>query len=221
MLNKIFGKKSNDISTIPTQARAMATPSGPVERQSRALKIIHAGGNAEYYYMAIPAARIIEKYPSFILARPEIFRRPWDSIVRPEEILIPGQKFYVVPRRTVKKLRRRIRKTSAMDPSFSFESKSLVENASHRKDSLSSISGILVKPGLKVKARNLHVRFFGIETTNQKPSFGSVSVPSDKKSGNKAERGSGERLMNPQMDENKRRARNENAWEPSLHSITE
>lgn len=57
--------------------------------------------------MALPAATIIGRDPSFVLARPEVFRRPWDSVVRPEEILVPGEKYYVVPRRTVKKLRRR------------------------------------------------------------------------------------------------------------------
>ena len=45
--------------------------------------------------MAIPAARIMEKYPKFLLARPELFRRPWDSVVRPDEIFTPGQKFFV------------------------------------------------------------------------------------------------------------------------------
>ena len=50
--------------------------------------------------MAITAARIMEKYPKFLLARPEVFRWPWDSVVRPDEILTPGQKFFIVPRRT-------------------------------------------------------------------------------------------------------------------------
>jgi len=68
--------------------------------RSAVLKIVHAGGNVECYYMAITAARIMEKYPKVLLARPEVFRRPWDSVVRPDEILTPGQKFFIVPRRT-------------------------------------------------------------------------------------------------------------------------
>ncbi|KAL8223740.1 hypothetical protein R6Q57_019215 [Mikania cordata] len=78
--------------------------------KSSVLQIIHAGGTVERYYMAFPAACIMDKYPNFVLARPEIFRRPWDSIVRPEEILVPGQKYFVVPIPTVKKLHRRLRK---------------------------------------------------------------------------------------------------------------
>lgn len=60
---------------------------------------------------------VLEKYPSFILARPEVFRRPWDSVVQPEEILVLGQKFYVVPKRTVKKLRQRISRKPDNDSS--------------------------------------------------------------------------------------------------------
>lgn len=65
-------------------------------------------------YMAVAASRVMEKYPTFILARPEVFRRPWDSVVQPEEILVPGQKFYVVPIWTVKKLKQRISRNMTM-----------------------------------------------------------------------------------------------------------
>ncbi|OMO55114.1 hypothetical protein CCACVL1_27387 [Corchorus capsularis] len=80
------------------------------EMSSSALKIVHAGGVVECYYMAMPAASIMKKYPSLILARPQVFRRPWDSLVRSREILTPGEKIYLVPPRTIKKLRKRITK---------------------------------------------------------------------------------------------------------------
>ncbi|KAK4437478.1 hypothetical protein Salat_0081700 [Sesamum alatum] len=224
LINKLFGNrkpKTNPLKSAVDHTRALAIPSGPMERGSRALKIVHAGGHAEYYYMAVPAAMIMEKNPSLIVARPDIFRRPWDSVVRPEEILSPGHKYYLVPRRTVKKLRSRMKRTShAMDDQISsFGSMSLAGNASHHhqqqhKDSM-SVSGILVKPGLKVKARDRHVKFFGVETTNnyRKSGSGPVYVPSDGK--RCAEKG----LKSSHMDEKKRRARNENAWEPSFNAI--
>lgn len=213
MLSKIFGKKnSSDTSAVSNQGRrrtgASGPESGPGRRQSRALKIVHAGGNVEHYYMATPAAMIIQKHPSFVLARPEIFRRPWDSVVRPDEILVPGQKYYVVPRRTVKKLRRRIRKPSATGPGFSMK-----ENGS--QSSMSSFSGILVKPGIKTKARNLHVRFFGVDSNTKQDGRDAASNPSIKKSGNKS------LLGNDTKKEKKGRARIEFAWEPALQSITE
>ncbi|KAG6417034.1 hypothetical protein SASPL_124475 [Salvia splendens] len=80
MLSKIFGNnKSSDIPKVSTQGRHVIALAGSGQRQSRALKIVRAGGHVERYYMATPAAMIIQKNPSFVLARPEIFRRPWDS----------------------------------------------------------------------------------------------------------------------------------------------
>ncbi|KAJ6334294.1 hypothetical protein OIU78_011232 [Salix suchowensis] len=88
-----------------------ANPTTPekLEIASSALKIIHGGGRVECYYMAIPAARILEKYPSHALAKPEVFRSPWNSVVRPEKIPTPGQDSLPVPHHTVKKLRRKAR----------------------------------------------------------------------------------------------------------------
>ncbi|KAG6406965.1 hypothetical protein SASPL_129945 [Salvia splendens] len=94
MLN-IFGLLKPNNTTVSIQERHATTPA-PGLWQSRAIKIVHAGWHTERYYMATTAATIIQKNPSFLLARPEIFRRPWDSVVRPEEILVPGQKYYVV-----------------------------------------------------------------------------------------------------------------------------
>ncbi|PSR96435.1 Phylloquinone omega-hydroxylase [Actinidia chinensis var. chinensis] len=102
MLHKLFGARK----TKPNPSSALVL----VEEGSAALRIVHMGGQVESYYMAVPASRVMEKYPSFVLARPDIFRRPWEAVVRSEAILVPGQKFFVVPRRTITKLRRRIRK---------------------------------------------------------------------------------------------------------------
>lgn len=105
MLDKIL--RSRNGSRFPPR-----DPPRPVqaEQNSAALRIVHAGGIVECYFMAIPAKRILDKYPSCYLTRPDVFRRPWDSVVRPDEILTPGEKFFVVPRRTVWKLHMRIEK---------------------------------------------------------------------------------------------------------------
>ncbi|KAJ7960225.1 putative Nucleotide-diphospho-sugar transferase family protein [Quillaja saponaria] len=123
---------------------------------SSALRIVHAGGKVECYYMAIPAARIIEKYPSFLLTRPEVFREPWNSVVRPDEILTPGQKYLVVPRHTVRKLRRRIWKPSKEVSLTSFSSSSILNPVSRAS---SSFSGGTMKNSSVGKK---HVTFAGI-----------------------------------------------------------
>lgn len=175
MILKIFG------------ARKLAPTPTPVaeERSSAVLKIIHAGGLVELYYMAVPAARIIDKYPSFMLTRPDVFQRPWGAIICREEILIPGQKYFLVPPRTLKKLIRRIKKPSDLDSSLLYNSQSSVDDASSavircQKESFSSSSsfaqnrfGILIKSKSKKKSGDLRVRFFGIDAKQDSDSVSS------------------------------------------------
>lgn len=129
MLKKLLKvhKRTTPFPKVPPKP-ATGAASTPSESPS-ALKIVHAGGFVECCYMAIPAVIILEKYPSCKLGRREVFRRPWDSVVRPEELLTLGEKFFLVPRRTVRKLRRRVKKPDGHREvsSNSFASKSCVD----------------------------------------------------------------------------------------------
>nr|XP_009777119.1 PREDICTED: uncharacterized protein LOC104226757 isoform X1 [Nicotiana sylvestris] len=166
---------------------------------SSVLKIIHAGGIVEYYYMATPAARILEKYPSFILARPDVFRKPWDSVVHKDEILIPGQKYYVVPQRTLKKLRRRIKKYSGIinTNNLSFISQSAQDSTKAQHSIIKTKSS-----GDKTKALNRRVRFFGIDCKQD-----SCSVSLESKENREEDHGE--------------RTRNVLTWQPTLTVINE
>ncbi|KVH93167.1 Protein of unknown function DUF4228 [Cynara cardunculus var. scolymus] len=143
MILKLFGSRNINVPQNPNPNPGFNGVA--VGEKPLILQIIHAGGKIERYYMAFPAAWIMDKYPNFVLARPEIFRRPWDSVVRPEEMLVPGQKYFVVPIRTVKKLHRRIWK-----PSIEITNALVCQD----KDTASS----------KPKPGNRCVRFRGIES---------------------------------------------------------
>ncbi|CAL9096211.1 unnamed protein product [Musa acuminata var. zebrina] len=84
--------------------------SGAVHRQQKnsVVRVVLAGGMVELYAGAVSAQLVMEKYPGLCLTRPDVFRRPHESLVSPKERLLPGQKFYLVPRSTVKKLRQNI-----------------------------------------------------------------------------------------------------------------
>ncbi|KAF5450243.1 hypothetical protein F2P56_030610 [Juglans regia] len=72
------------------------------------VRIVHAGGREELYPNAIPASKLMEKYPGMSVARPEVFKSPHDSLLCPEDSLLPGQKYYVVPSSTVQKLKHKL-----------------------------------------------------------------------------------------------------------------
>lgn len=67
------------------------------------VKIVQPGGHVELHDRPIIAADIMRRNPKSCVAYSNVFKQPW-AIVAPETILMPGQKFYVVPINTVRKL---------------------------------------------------------------------------------------------------------------------
>lgn len=226
-----------------------ANPTTPekLEIASSALQIIHAGGRVECYYMAIPAARILEKYPSHALAKPEVFRRPWNSVVRPEKILTPGHKFLLVPHHAVRKLRRKIGKPSEESSSSSSSSSvSLTSQASNDASTdmvsrqnnndvssrsffsesdistgVSRDSSCSFRSALRKKTGvKKYVRFAGIAVKHK---GGHNSTNSEKK-GNKVDHDTSLKSSSTTVSRSNRRnrrPRNSAAWRPSLTVISE
>lgn len=115
-----------------------------------------------------------EEVLKFLLARPEVFRWPWDSVVRPDEILTPGQKFFVVPRQTVRKLRKRIRRPKICVNSFMSDSDNSSEICVNSFMSLEKKDGFLSDSSITSSCFSAsrkkfsgktkkHVSFYGID----------------------------------------------------------
>lgn len=71
------------------------------------VRIVHAGGREELYQNEVSVSQLMEKYPGMCVARPEVFKKPHESLLWPEENLLPGQKYYMIPTSTAKKLKRK------------------------------------------------------------------------------------------------------------------
>lgn len=72
------------------------------------VRIVRAGGKQEFYQHAIFASKLMEKNPGMCIARPEVFRSPHRSVLWPEERLVPGEKYILIPFRDVEKLKRKL-----------------------------------------------------------------------------------------------------------------
>lgn len=70
------------------------------------VKIVYPGGRVELYDHPILASEIMSQNPRSCVTSPDVFQRPWAAVVSPDTALPPGRKFYVVPMRTIRKLRR-------------------------------------------------------------------------------------------------------------------
>lgn len=75
--------------------------------KNTAVRIVHAGGRTELYQNAIPASELIQRYPGMRIARPDIFKRPHESVLSADDMLMPGNKYIIIRSTTVEKLKRR------------------------------------------------------------------------------------------------------------------
>ncbi|KAE8688211.1 putative receptor-like protein kinase [Hibiscus syriacus] len=97
--------------------------------------IVHPGGHVELHDRPILAADIIYRNPRCVVAHPHVFQQPW-AIVAPETELPLGQKFYVVPISTIRKLQRLSNKYSST-PTISESQQNGELKAADKDDSIS------------------------------------------------------------------------------------
>ncbi|KAK7261994.1 hypothetical protein RIF29_28321 [Crotalaria pallida] len=67
------------------------------------LRIVYPGGHVELHDQPVTAAEIMFRNPRCCVTYPYVFQQPW-TIVAPDTVLMLGQKFYVVPMSTIRKL---------------------------------------------------------------------------------------------------------------------
>ncbi|RWW14557.1 hypothetical protein GW17_00021669 [Ensete ventricosum] len=101
-------KNGEDREVVVSADFKSVSAAGHRQHNNSVVRVVLAGRMVELYAGAVSAQLVMEKYPGLCLTRPDVFRRPHESLVSPKERLLPGQKFYLVPRSTVMKLRQNI-----------------------------------------------------------------------------------------------------------------
>ncbi|PIN18670.1 hypothetical protein CDL12_08658 [Handroanthus impetiginosus] len=67
------------------------------------IKIVHPGGLVELHDRPMLAKDLLNRNPKCCVAYPNVFKQPY-AVVSPETTLVLGQKYYVVPLGTIRKL---------------------------------------------------------------------------------------------------------------------
>ncbi|KAF8041771.1 hypothetical protein BT93_A0389 [Corymbia citriodora subsp. variegata] len=95
------------LSPQPAKKKIMARSRWLCTNSTRNMlvKIVHPGGHVELHDRPVLAAEIMLRNPRCCIAYPHVFQQPW-AIVAPDTMLMLGQKFYVVPISTIRKLQR-------------------------------------------------------------------------------------------------------------------
>lgn len=120
---QLLGLARNTDSGRNTQVRGSTIAEGSASKEVGApisldfslksnnfVRIVHSGGREELYQNVVPASLLMEKYPGTCVACPEVFKNPQESLLRPEESLLPGQKYYIILTTTAQKIKHKHRK---------------------------------------------------------------------------------------------------------------
>uniref|UniRef100_A0A0D9ZFQ0 Uncharacterized protein n=1 Tax=Oryza glumipatula TaxID=40148 RepID=A0A0D9ZFQ0_9ORYZ len=101
---------------VPVSVELMTTSSwssSSVRSPEAVVRVVMQGGVVEAYGGVVLACTVIRKHPpGLCLAYPDVFRNPHGARVRPLQPLFPGEKFYLLPERTIERLQRQIPESS-------------------------------------------------------------------------------------------------------------
>ncbi|KAL7110345.1 hypothetical protein ACP275_05G019900 [Erythranthe tilingii] len=116
MMWSCFGSSTTPVPENASKSRNEDVSFGvSAQLKDSTVRIVHAGGRVEMYNEAIPASRMIRKYPGTFVARPSVFKRPHESLLSADDVLLPGNKYFIIRSTTVEKLKRRHERKSRGD----------------------------------------------------------------------------------------------------------
>ncbi|KAJ0544895.1 hypothetical protein HanIR_Chr08g0343591 [Helianthus annuus] len=109
-IQSLFGAQSSDKKDSRNR-KAVKDDSfsngNSVKSREFCVRVVHAGGKEDLYQNPVTVSQLVKNYPEMCFAWPEVFKNPNESVLSATDILLPGQKYYLVPLTTLKKLKRK------------------------------------------------------------------------------------------------------------------
>ncbi|KAL1317116.1 hypothetical protein HN51_069209 [Arachis hypogaea] len=100
-------KKGNHKSQVKRGTKAKVSPDVSLTSNDFVVRIVHKGGQQEVYQRALPASKLMRKYPGMCVASPQVFKDPHQSVLGPDQVLLLGHKYIMISPRDVHKLKRK------------------------------------------------------------------------------------------------------------------
>uniref|UniRef100_A0ACD5X9Y9 Uncharacterized protein n=1 Tax=Avena sativa TaxID=4498 RepID=A0ACD5X9Y9_AVESA len=96
-------------SSAASASWSMSAAASASSSSSPVVRVVLWSGLVEVYTGVVLACTVIRRHPpGLCLAHTDVFRNPHRATLRPLEPLFPGQKFFLLPETTVRKLQRNI-----------------------------------------------------------------------------------------------------------------
>ncbi|KVH99060.1 Protein of unknown function DUF4228 [Cynara cardunculus var. scolymus] len=186
------------------------------------VKIVHPGGHAELHDRPVLVAEVIRRNPRCCVAHPNVFKQPW-AIVQPDIMLMPGQKVYIVPISTIRKLQKLAIKRSLSSGQETREHQSFKQE---RKDGEEDDDGNSETSCCSMEDGNgVCVKSFkgGNGSSEGKSCFTCVFTGSKRRSetGSTSNSSNGDRGNRNKGESPKKLITSLDYWQPNLHSIVE
>lgn len=109
-LDSLFGVRSLDQikSRNPKEVKdASFSAENSIKSKEFCVRVVHAGGKEDIYQNPIIVSQIMNKYPGMCFTWPEVFKNPHEAVLSTTDLLLPGQKYYLIPITTLKKLKKK------------------------------------------------------------------------------------------------------------------
>ncbi|KAK7270633.1 hypothetical protein RJT34_25939 [Clitoria ternatea] len=193
------------------------------------LRIVYPGGHIELHDRPVTAAEIMCRNPRCCVAYPYVFQQPW-AVVEPDAVLMLGEKFYVVPISTIRKLQKLSPRNSpspareiTISPSaYEIRETKLIKE--EEDDVVHSTCCVFRNKSTakqtsnhKQRPKNKRERFeIRPEVINLSP-----NVNHNKNDGNAQTRKRAQDLAGNRLRGSPKKAWSSEYWQPSLESITE
>ncbi|MED6156846.1 hypothetical protein PIB30_018213 [Stylosanthes scabra] len=101
------GNKKESQVKRGSRTKAKVSPDVSLTSNDFVVRIVHKGGQQEVYQRALPASKVMRKYPGMLVASPEVFKDPHQSVLGPDQVLLLGHKYIIISPRDVDKLKRK------------------------------------------------------------------------------------------------------------------
>lgn len=107
-IDSLFGDRSLDLKesrNVKVVKDASFSAGNSLKSKEFCIRIVHAGGREDLYQNPVAVSQLIKNYPGMCFTWPEVFKNPNVSVLAATDLLLPGQKYYLVPVTTLKKLK--------------------------------------------------------------------------------------------------------------------
>ncbi|KAJ9554471.1 LOW QUALITY PROTEIN: hypothetical protein OSB04_018516 [Centaurea solstitialis] len=102
-IGSLFGVQSSESRNPKNVKDPSFSVGNSLNSNELCVRVVHAGGKVDLYRNPVAVSQLTKRYSGMAIARPEVFKNPYEAVLSSRALLLPGQKYYLVPIRQAEK----------------------------------------------------------------------------------------------------------------------